>query len=120
MSTRHMVPGLSHDYASCARPEVFLAAIDAHGGWPIGYRYAGFEHTDARAAGFTNSPHNDGWWTVVADADDYYLWKLSPSALQRIVDATVSAIRLSRVDAQKLWIKDSRGHRAAMAKVEQP
>jgi hypothetical protein len=116
MTSRHMIPGLQHDYASCHDDSIFFAAIDAVGGWPLGYRFVGFEHTDTRAAGFTNSPHNDGWWTVVSSADDYYLWKLSPEALQRITDTVVASIRLPRVDAQKLRIKNSRGHTAVIQK----
>lgn len=115
MSDRHMIPGLRHEYAGL-KDEQFFAHIDAHGGWPLGYRYVGFVHSDGREAGFCNSSHNDGWWTVVASADDYHLWKLSPEALQRIVDAAVSAIRLPRVDAQKLSIKNWRGWSAAIAK----
>jgi hypothetical protein len=119
MSKRQMIPGLRHEGMSTKDFE-FFAAIDAAGGWPVDYRYVGFEHTDTRAAGFCNSPANDGWWTVIASADDYYLWKLSPEALQRIVDATVSAIRLPRVDAQKLHIKNSRGWSAALGKPAAP
>lgn len=111
MSTRLMTQGLQHKW--CAENSAFLRAIDDCGGWPLGYKYVGFEHTETRDAGFCNSPHNDGWWTIVASADDYYLWKLSPEALQRVVDAAVEAIRLPRLNAAKLWIKDSRGHKAA-------
>lgn len=114
MSQRKMVPGLRHERMGLKDAE-FFAHIDANGGWPLGYRYVGFVHSDEREAGFCNSPNNDGWWTVIASADDYYLWKLSPEALQRIVDATVSAIRLPRVDAQKLSIKNWRGWSAALA-----
>lgn len=115
MSERRMVAGLRHAYAGL-KSEEFFAHIDANGGWPLGYRYVGFVHSDEREAGFCNSAHNDGWWTVVASADDYYLWKLSPEALQRIVDAAVESITLPKVNAQKLWIRDSRGYRAAIAK----
>jgi hypothetical protein len=111
---RHMVAGLVHKYAGL-KDEEFFSAIDSCGGWPLGYRYVGFEHTDSREAGFTNSHINTGWWTVVADADDYHLWKLSPRALQRITDAVVCAIRLPNVDAQKLFIRNRRGYRAAIA-----
>jgi len=112
MSTRLIVPGLQHKWG--AKSSAFLQAIDACGGWPLDYKYVGFEHSEERAAGFCNSPYNDGWWTVVASADDYYLWKLSPEALQRIVDAALLAIRLPCLDATKLWIRDSMGHKAAI------
>lgn len=115
MSERKMIPGLCHEHMGLKDAE-FFAHIDANGGWPLGYRYVGFVHSDDREAGFCNSPRNTGWWTVIASADDYYLWKLSPEALQRIVDAAVAAIRLPRVDAQKLCIKNSNGYIAAIAK----
>jgi hypothetical protein len=113
MSDHNMVPGLCHAHMGL-KDEEFFAHIDANGGWPLGYRYVGFEHTESRKAGFCNSRQNTGWWTVVASSDDYYLWKLSPEALQRIVDATVSAIRLPRVEAKKLYIKNWRGNGAAL------
>lgn len=115
MSERRMISGLRHDRPGL-KDEEFFAAIDKAGGWPIGYRFVGFEHTDERKAGFCNSPSNDGWWTVVADADDYYLWKLSPQAIQRIVDATIRAIRLPRIPVTALSIWNSQGWRAALSK----
>ena len=118
MTNRSMRKGLAHNWA--ADPAVFLAAVDATGGWPLGFKYAGFEHTSERDAGFCNSPHNDGWWTVVATADDYYLWKLSPEALQRIVDATVPAIRLPVPKASALLIRDGKGHRASVSAAPYP
>ncbi len=114
---RLMVDGLRHKYAGLSDAE-FFAEIDAHGGWPNGYRYVGFEHADARAAGFTNSHSNTGWWTVLAEADDYYLWKLSPAALQRVVDGVISALTIPRVNAQKLSIRNSRGRQATLTKAE--
>lgn len=95
MINRKMIPGLRHDYASCTDDGIFFAAIDAVGGWPVGFGFVGFEHTESRAAGFCDSPHNDGMWTVLASADDYYLWKLSSVGIaancgrrSRIADAT--------------------------------
>ena len=112
MSNRLMVPGLRHKWT--ADSAVFLQAIDDNGGWPLGYKYAGFEHTDERDAGFCNSQNNDGWWTVVASSDDYYLWKLSPEALQRVVNAAIESIRLPSPNVKRLFIRDSRGHKAAL------
>jgi hypothetical protein len=111
---RLMVEGLHHKWG--AEDEKFLALIDELGGWPLGYRYVGFEHTDARAAGFTNSPHNSGWWTNVADSDDYYLWKLSPQATQRFADAVLDAARVTRPKVESLYIKNSRGYKAALSR----
>ena len=107
MSARTMRAGLAHEWQSSGDTGAFFSQIDATGGWPVGFQYVGFEHTDERAAGFTNSPHNDGWWTVVAHADDYYLWKLSDAALQRIADAAIDAIRLPRIDITKVWLRGS-------------
>lgn len=107
--------GLNHKSMFTTDGE-FFALVDATGGWPSGYRYVGFEHTESRKAGFCNSAQNTGWWTIIADVDDYYMWKLSPQALQRIANAVVSSIRLPAVSAGNLWIKNSRGHKATIAK----
>jgi hypothetical protein len=115
---RKMIDGLCHEYAGMG-DDKFFTAIDAAGGWPLGYKFVGFEHTERRAAGFCNSPYNDGYWTVIATADDYYLWKLSPAALQRIVNSVRDAISLSTVNARNLRISNSSGYRAALAKEPQ-
>jgi hypothetical protein len=115
MSARKMVPGLAHKWAWSSDDTKFFAEIDRLGGWPAGFSHVGFSHTDEREAGFCNSPRNDGWWTVLASADDYYLWKLSPAAVQRIVDATLAAARITRVDAQSIRIMNSQGSRAVLA-----
>lgn len=116
MTARRMVPELRHEYKWCADDSKFFAHIDELGGWPVGLEYVGFEHTDTRAAGFTNSPHNDGWWTIVASADDYYLWKLSPPALQRVADAILAAARITKPDLSRLFIKNSRGQGATISR----
>lgn len=108
MSVRHMVAGLQFGTSTFA----FFKLLDELGGWPLGYKFAGFEHTTEREAGFCNSSQNDGWWTVIASADDYYLWKLSPEALQRVADAVHSASRVTCVNAKSLYIRNSRGYRA--------
>lgn len=115
MSERLMREGLRHTYAGM-KDEVFFQAIDATGGWPVGYQYVGFEHSDTRDAGFTNLLRNDGWWTVVYSADDYYMWKLSPEAVQRIAAAAISRCAgfAARTPTDKLIIKNSRGYSAAM------
>lgn len=110
-----MIPSLRHAQPGLDDAE-FFALIDECGGWPVGYGYVGFEHTESRAAGFCKSPRNTGWWTVIASADDYYLWKLSPEALQRIADAVIGASRPTRVDAQKVYIKAFDGRNAVRAK----
>lgn len=115
MSGRRMIEGLRHEWKSSGDEGAFFIRIDELGGWPVGYAFAGFEHTDERAAGFTNSHMNDGWWTVVASADDYYLWKLSPAALQRVVGAAIESVRIAHPLAGRLWIKNSRGYRACLA-----
>lgn len=91
--SRLMRPGLAHTRPGLDDAE-FFQMIDDTGGWPLGYEFVGFEHTDTRAAGFSCSSTNTGWWTTIASADDYYLSKLSPAALQRVVDAAIGAVRL--------------------------
>lgn len=110
-----MREGLVHRHSGIGDDE-FFKMIDNTGGWPLGYQYVGFEHTEKRAAGFCTSPHNSGWWTVLASADDYYLWKLSPKALQRIADAVRERITISYINADHLRIKNWRGHTAAVSK----
>jgi hypothetical protein len=120
MSARLMRPGLRHDWNWSGKEEMFFRSIDETGGWPVGYQFVGFVHSDDREAGFCNSPHNDGWWTVIASSDDYYLWKLSPAFLQSIVDSAILAASLPRVDVQKVHIKNSRGYRATIAAPQKP
>lgn len=115
MSGRLMREGLRHEYAGMG-DERFFDAIDQSGGWPVGYQFVGFEHTDSRKAGFTNSSANTGWWTVVASADDYYLWKLSPQALQKLADTIIAASRPTKVNAQTAGLRNWRGHFATLAK----
>ena len=91
--SRLMRPGLFHTHPALDDGD-FFQMIDDTGGWPLGYEFVGFEHTNTRAAGFSCSSTNTGWWTTIASADDYYLWKLSPAALQRVVDAAIDAVRL--------------------------
>jgi|GEM_PF-1127972 len=98
MNDRKMVKGLMHSFAWARDDGKFFQHIDDNGGWPVGFKYVGFEKTDERAAGFTNSRTNSGWWTVLASSDDYYMWKLSPDAVRRIIEgvwrnATVSVNR---------------------------
>lgn len=93
--SRLMIKGLHHKYAWAADDTKFFAHIDECGGWPVGYRYVGFSHTDEREAGFTNSQGNDGWWTVIADSDAYYLWKLSAEAKKRFADAVIKSVRIT-------------------------
>jgi hypothetical protein len=119
MSRRLMREGLSHEWKWSGDQTVFFRKIDETGGWPVGYKFVGFVHSDEREAGFCNSSSNDGWWTVVASADDYYLWKLSPVALQRVADAARNAIRVPDIDASRLWIKSWSGHRASVSSEEQ-
>lgn len=104
-SKRVMRPGLRHSFTWSSDLPSFLRRIDETGGWPIGWQYVGFCHTDEREAGWTNSPVNDGWWTVICDVDDYYAWKLSPAALQRIADAVIAAARVTAVDSARLYVR---------------
>jgi hypothetical protein len=114
-----MRDGLAHKFLWASDDGKFFAAIDESGGWPVGYRYVGFSHSEGREAGFCNSPNNDGWWTVIASADDYYLWKLSPEALKRVTDAAVRHFikgLTANTTPSEIWIADSQGYRAATAR----
>ena len=91
---RKMVKGLAYESISSLRLPSFFERVDELGGWPVGYMYVGFEHTLERKAGFTNSPRNDGWWTVLASTDDYYFWKISDVGKQKIVDRIVRSSRV--------------------------
>lgn len=113
---RKIIEGLSHRFGM-SKSE-FYELIDKCGGWPLEFKYVGFQHTDERAAGFTNSPYNDGWWTILANSDDYHIWKLSPDALQRIADAVRDAITMSYPDISKLFIFDSTRGRAVIKSQE--
>ena len=110
----HMVKGLAHKGAARDSDAEFFKLIDATGGWPLGYKYVGFEHTDERAAGFTNSSQNTGWWTVLYTSDDYYLWKLSPEAIERIANDIFKACWVARPETKNLKFKNSRGWTAAV------
>ena len=103
MTTRHMIPGSQYN----ANDVELFKLIDQHGGWLQGYQFVGFCHTEERQAGFCNSPANDDWWTVVANADDYYFWKLSPEAVQRIVDAVHQASQVTKPALQAISFRDS-------------
>lgn len=70
---------LVHTYPGMKK-EDFLAAIDATGGWPIGYTHVSFYHAadySGRYCKFTDHDLHTGWWTTVCTADDYYWWKIS-------------------------------------------
>lgn len=103
-----MRPELAHVWGMT--DEAFMTLIDSTGGWPVGYDYVGFEHTDVRKAGFCKESYNTGWWTILHHADDYYLWKMSPAGVQRIVEAVRSAMFIPAVDSSKLRIKGWRGY----------
>jgi len=112
-----MVKGLH--YAWGMNDEKLFALIDQLGGWPVGYKYVGFEHTDEREAGFSNNPNNTGWWTTIFEADDYYLWKLSPKAIERIVEDIHEASWVSRPATEKIKFRNSKGYVAVMQKAEE-
>jgi hypothetical protein len=77
----------------------FMAAIDATGGWPIGYKYVQFYHAadwSGRVCIFNNLGQNTEWWTTVCTSDDYYWFKLSDAK------KTVEANKSKRDMIQKL------------------
>ncbi len=76
----HTSPGMKMDE--------FMRAIDATGGWPVGYTHVSFYHAveyKGRYCQFTTFPLRTGWWTTVCSADDYYYWKLSDSKKAEIL-----------------------------------
>ena len=105
-----MREGLHHKYSWSGKQELFYKHIEETGGWDESYKFIGFCHTDGREAGFTNSSNNDGWWTVLASSDDYYIWKLSDAARQRIVDGVLSRIRIPKINFSDVEVKNSRGY----------
>ncbi len=105
MSTKPLSrPGFRHSNAGMSDSK-FFAHIDETGGWPVGYSFVGFEHSTSRDAGFTNENINTGWWTTIASADDYYLWKLSPDALRRIAEAVRDTLTISQPNLAKLAVR---------------
>lgn len=96
----------------------FFDLVDRTGGWPVGYQYVGIEHTKQRAAIFTNNRTNTEWWSLLYTADDYYMWKLSPEAIERIAASAIAKVAESlaeiKLKADKLGIRDSRGYIAAL------
>lgn len=76
---------LTHDW--CMKIEDFFKRVDECGGWPVGIQYVSFSHQveiNGRQCIFSNDYRRDGWWTTIAEADDYYRWKLSPDAMNKI------------------------------------
>lgn len=88
MTDRKMIDGLAYEFAE--KKTNLFSSIDSIGGWPVGYKYVGFVHSEKRDVGFTNSSRNDGWWTVVATSDDYYFWKISDGGKQKIRDRVLT------------------------------
>ena len=62
-------------------------AIDATGGWPVGYSHVQFYHAvkdDGRYCRFTNCGTNTGYWTTVATSDQYH-WSRISAAHKRLL-----------------------------------
>lgn len=108
MSNELKRAGLAYPWLA-NKTDAFMRMIDETGGWPQGFQYVGFAHTDEREASFRNSSSNTGWWTCLYSADDYYLWKLSPAALQRFADAIYRQLTITRPDIAKLRLMTERG-----------
>ena len=64
----------------------FFKRVDECGGWPIGMKYVTLQHTveSKRSCYFGNEYRRDEWNTTFKTADDYYLWKLSEEAKDKI------------------------------------
>ena len=87
MTTQELLPCLKITELYHVWPESndsFFQRIDAFGGWPVGNKYVSFAHSDKRECKFGNDYLRTGWWTTVADSDEYYLWKLSADAKKKL------------------------------------
>lgn len=73
-------------HTHCESKDSFFRRIDDCGGWPVDKKYIQFYHdiSSNRPCKFANEYVRDEWWTTVADSDEYYQWKLSPEAIERI------------------------------------
>ncbi len=69
--------------------DVFFSRIDAYGGWPVGKKYVMFYHAGERIrpCEFGDNYVRNGWWTTTHSADDYYLWKLSAGAKEKLLQS---------------------------------
>jgi hypothetical protein len=68
----------------CEPQHKFFQRIDECGGWPVGMKYVSFAHSDKRECQFGNEYLRTGWWTTIADSDEYFLWKLSDEAKRKL------------------------------------
>jgi hypothetical protein len=73
----------------CEPLENFLKRIDECGGWPYNAKSVVMKHCceRERPCYFSLAENvRDEWNTSICSADDYYIWKLSDSAKQKIRD----------------------------------
>jgi len=68
----------------CEPLQSFFKRIDDLGGWPVNYKYVQFHHSDNRPCLFSNAYVRNEWWTTVCSSDDYYIYKLSETALNNL------------------------------------
>ncbi len=64
--------------------DTFFSRVDKFGGWPLAANFVGFHHSDERECSFVKENISNGWFTVMYDKDDYYIWKLSIRAKENI------------------------------------
>ena len=68
--------------------EQFFARIDESGGWPWNAKSVVLKHTGVsgdRPCYFSQALNiRNEWNTSIYTSDDYYLWKLSPTAISKI------------------------------------
>ena len=93
MTQRKMIQGLTHPHPGYTNTE-FFNLIDQFGGWPPTYLYVGFVHSLKREVGFTNNPHNDEYWSVLANKDDYHFSRISQQALDNYAKKIVKQLTL--------------------------
>ena len=72
----------------CEPLEKFLQRIDEFGGWPVNAKQVIYKHTGEtqRPCYFSTTEREvrDEWNTTVCFADDYYRWKLTPAAIEKV------------------------------------
>lgn len=66
--------------------DAFFRQVDETGGWPLGYPFVAYHHSDKRECIFMSTQINTGWWTTVCSADEYYWWKVSEAKKRSITN----------------------------------
>jgi hypothetical protein len=68
----------------CEPKENFFKRIDECGGWELNKPYVAFCHSDERECVFLDYEIRTGWWTTICHSDEYYTWKLTENAKNKL------------------------------------